>query len=263
MTPPPLFIDRRGDGPRTLVALHGLSGSHRTWDPIVDALPDDVTLLRVDLPGYADSPAPERWDLDAVCEQVVAGLDARGVSTFELVGTCSGALVALSLAQRVPQRVEALSLLEAFAWVPWYFAVFVTPVLGPVAYYSTFANPVGRWITARSLRRVGDGNTDLAEGFARIDVGVPLRYLRMVCALGDWRTFSDVRVPVRLTWGERSFAAVTDGVSRWQELWPDAPGTPIAGAGHLPVEENPDAAAAFVFAPWPAATRAASSATAP
>lgn len=245
-----LFVERRGDGPRTIVALHGLSGSHRTWDPVVDALPEDVTLLRLDLPGYAASPAPDRWDMDAVCADVLAALDEHGVGRFELVGTCSGALIALSVAQRAPERVQALSLLEAFAWVPWYFAVFVTPVLGPVAYYSTFANPVGRWITARSLRGVGDGTTDLAEGFGEGDVSVPLRYLRMVCGLRDWRTFADVRAPVRLAWGERSFSAVTDGVARWRELWPDAPGTVIAGAGHLPVQENPSAAAAFVFAPW-------------
>ena len=42
----------------TLVFLHGLGNSGRTWDEVAAKLPDDINLVIVDLLGFGDSPQP-------------------------------------------------------------------------------------------------------------------------------------------------------------------------------------------------------------
>lgn len=42
---------RRGRG-HPLLLIHGLGGSHRSWDPVIDVLTANRDVLAVDLPGF-------------------------------------------------------------------------------------------------------------------------------------------------------------------------------------------------------------------
>ena len=54
-----LAFERRGDGP-ALVLLHPLGADRRAWDPVVDRLARERTVVTVDLPGFgASSPLPD------------------------------------------------------------------------------------------------------------------------------------------------------------------------------------------------------------
>ena len=48
---------RRGSGP-VILLLHGLGCDHRTWEPVIDALARDFTVIAPDLLGHGESDKP-------------------------------------------------------------------------------------------------------------------------------------------------------------------------------------------------------------
>jgi len=104
-----LSHDRTGSGPAVLL-LHSTVCDRRMWDPQVGALAAaGWQVVRCDLPGFGETPAPDR-PVDTAAE--VAGLlDALGIGPAAVVGSSGGGAVALELAARWPHRVTALALL--------------------------------------------------------------------------------------------------------------------------------------------------------
>ena len=46
-----LHVGRWGDGPKVVVAAHGITGNHRSWQAVARALDPDVSLIAPDLRG--------------------------------------------------------------------------------------------------------------------------------------------------------------------------------------------------------------------
>jgi pimeloyl-ACP methyl ester carboxylesterase len=245
-----IHLDRYGFGDEMYAALHGWGGSTLTFAPLVPYIPDSASLYAADLPGYGRSPrpavTPTAEDVAAAVAREIARLPGRGVT---LVGNCSGAIFALLAASQQVSRVTRLVLIDPFAFVPWYFRVFINPTIGRYAYYSTFANPIGRWLTNASLRANRAADTHLTASFRQIDHEVSLQYLAMLAAVGDISRFRSLDLPVDIVYGERTFGAVRRSLDEWQVVLPHARLWKIDGAGHLPIEEAPGRVAAIVFGP--------------
>jgi pimeloyl-ACP methyl ester carboxylesterase len=241
-----MFVKQYGSGPDVYVGLHGWSGDHRTFDPMLPFLPDRATFYAVDLPGCGESAPPHNWTLADVSREISGALDpcSRPVT---LVGNCIGALFGIHAAMDRPEAVARLVLIDAFAEWPWYFRVFTTPVWGKYAYASTFANPLGRWITNCSLvsRRAPDSN--LTEGFARVNHDVALHYLNILREFRSPGEFAPLALPVDIVFGARSFRAVRQSAAVWREVWPWARSWELEGACHLPIREASAAVSEIVF----------------
>lgn len=85
----------------TLVFLHFLGGSGRTWSPVIAALGNQVRHLTIDLPGFGDA-APEPGS--SVAEMVAAvgaKIRAAGPTSWLLVGHSMGCKVACVLAREI------------------------------------------------------------------------------------------------------------------------------------------------------------------
>lgn len=97
----------------TLVFLHGIGNSGRTWDEVAEKLPDDVNVIILDLLGFGDSPKPGWAVYDAptqaraIAKTLISVLALRNVI---LVGHSMGALVAVEVAKRYPLLVRSLVL---------------------------------------------------------------------------------------------------------------------------------------------------------
>lgn len=104
-----LSHDVAGDGP-VLVLLHSGVCDRRMWDAQWPALIDGgYRLVRCDLRGFGETPAPDRPHSDA--EDVLALLDGLGIARAAVVGASYGGQVALEIAARWPDRVRAMVLL--------------------------------------------------------------------------------------------------------------------------------------------------------
>ncbi len=228
-----MFIERIGSGDRHYVGIHGWSGDHRTFLPLVNDMPSDITFWCLDLPGCGRSSAPARWTLDAIVDEVARAIPRP----MTVIGNCSGAIPSLLLAQRAPEKVARLVLIDAFAAWPWYFRVFTSPGIGRYAYRSTFANPVGRWITNLSLKNRRRSDTHLTQGFAATDHAVTYRYLTLLREAGEAERFKDLDMPIDIVYGERTFQAVRESAAIWKRMWPHANTWRLPGAGHLPILE--------------------------
>lgn len=241
-----IHAERYGSGGDVFVGIHGWGGSHRTFAPLAPYVPPSASLLAIDLPGYGRSSWTPVRSAAAIAEQVEAFVAAVASPRVTLVGNCSGAI--LSLLARTA-AVSRLVLVDPFAFLPWYFKVFVHPTFGRIAYHSTFANPAGRWLTNLSLRNRRTADSDLTGSFRKVDHAVSLRYLELLAAVDGIEQFRAIDVPIDIAYGARTFHAVKQSGAQWQALWPHARTFPLQKAGHLPIEEAPEDLARIIFTP--------------
>lgn len=65
---------KRGQG-KPLLLLHGIGGSWRSWNPIIDGLAAQREVIAIDLPGHGQTPAlTGENSLYTLADAVVAGL---------------------------------------------------------------------------------------------------------------------------------------------------------------------------------------------
>jgi lipase len=95
-----------------VLAIHGITGSHRAWPYVADALPQ-FRIIAPDLRGRGRSnhlPAP--FGMEQHAEDCAAVLDALGVDRALVIGHSMGAFVATTFAAKHPTRTEALLLVD-------------------------------------------------------------------------------------------------------------------------------------------------------
>jgi pimeloyl-ACP methyl ester carboxylesterase len=244
-----IHAQRHGSGENTFVGVHGWGGSHRTFAPLVPHVPPGASLHAVDLPGYGRSPWSPVDAASDIAGQLAAFIGRLDGPPVTVVGNCSGAILGLLAYEMIPSRIRRFVLIDPFAFLPWYFKVFVHPSFGRLAYHSTFANPLGRWAANLSLKNRRAADSDLTGSFRDVDHAVSLRYLELLDRIDGIERFRLVGVPVDIAYGGRTFAAVKESVEMWRALWPQARTWPLAAAGHLPIEEAPAEIARIMFDP--------------
>jgi len=99
-------------GPPVLL-VHGFPLDHRMWLAAAAALPGEHPVLAVDLPGTPghDRPLPAP-SIEASADVVAEALAQAGVARAVVVGMSMGGYVALALADRHPELVAALGLVD-------------------------------------------------------------------------------------------------------------------------------------------------------
>src|SRR5687768_17554434 len=101
-----------GEGPRTIVLLHGLLLSKRMHGPLAEDLAERGNrVITLDLLGHGRSDRPtEMWNygMPFFARQVVALLDHLGIDEAVLLGTSLGANVALETAVLAPDRLRGM-----------------------------------------------------------------------------------------------------------------------------------------------------------
>ncbi|WP_035841526.1 alpha/beta fold hydrolase [Kitasatospora azatica] len=85
------------------------------YGALIVALGPDVDAVAKELELYATDEPPADYSLDTEVAGLLREADARGWDTFHLVGYSGGGASALAVAQRHPERLASLALLEP-AW---------------------------------------------------------------------------------------------------------------------------------------------------
>lgn len=100
-----------GDGPATILFLHGLGGDWSNHTPQLDEFGSDYRCVSWTMPGFGDSPALSALTWSALADSAVALLDAVGADSATVVGLSMGGYVAQQVALDHPDRVNGLVLI--------------------------------------------------------------------------------------------------------------------------------------------------------
>ena len=102
-----------------VLALHGVTGHGLRWDRLArDGLPDH-RIVAVDLRGHGRSSWEPPWGIEQHVEDLIDTIELHRLDRVALLGHSFGGLLATHLAQRAPERVQRMALLDpAIALAP-------------------------------------------------------------------------------------------------------------------------------------------------
>ncbi len=105
-----------GEGTKTLVLLHGFLENSSMWKAIVNEFSNDVKIICIDLLGHGKSECLGYvHTMEEIAESVQAVLLEEKVSEAVFVGHSMGGYVALALAEKHPEIIGKLCLLNSTA----------------------------------------------------------------------------------------------------------------------------------------------------
>jgi len=114
-----------GDGPATVILLHGFAETSRMWRPIIPTLAEKFTVIAPDLPGIGDSSIPDKIDMLEAAKQIHDLVRSLKIDKARVVGHDIGLMVAYAYAAQFPGETEKLAVMDAFlpgvpGWEPIY-----------------------------------------------------------------------------------------------------------------------------------------------
>ncbi len=245
-----------GSGP-VLLLIHGMAGTHATWEPVIEPLAQRHTVIALDLPGHGASEAGAGdYSLGSLAAGLRDLLVKLGHERATLVGHSLGGGIAMQFAYQFPEITERLVLVSSGGLGPE-----VNPVLRAAAlpganlFIAATAAPgrVAGAALARGLATVGlQPSADVAEfarGYASLaDArrrGAFLATLRAVVGTDGQRVDAGDRlyltggVPVLIIWGRRDRIIPVTHAEHAHQAIPDSRLEIFDTAGHMPQLELP------------------------
>jgi esterase len=110
-TPAGLHYQSFGSGP-PLVILHGLFGCRHNWYPVARALADRFRVLAVDQRNHGGSFHAEPLDYDQLAGDLLRFMDDLALPQAALLGHSMGGKAALQFADRHPERVARMVIVD-------------------------------------------------------------------------------------------------------------------------------------------------------
>lgn len=233
----------RQDGSRhapALLLIHGSASSTRSWDQLVPLLTGVHHVIRVDLLGHGRSAKPDGgYEISEQARRVGETLDRLGVDETIVVGHSSGGYAATALAERRPELVTALALINTGPSLD----AFIAP---------NFALDPSQWPpTDEQLRQLA------STGFGRADFPVPTELLDEVRAMTYHsltrtmgasleylkrqaipRRLAVVAKPLLVVYGEQDRRWRPSDFDDYRAV-PGARVEKLTGVGHTPIIEDP------------------------
>ena len=228
---------------------------HRTLSPIADA---GFRAIAIDLRGHGLSDKPEDdalYTTDAFLRHLTEALDALDLVRPSIVGHSMGGALAVHLALRERQRVQALVLLSAVGFGVAH-AADVGRLLSPSWVTPLTRAALRRWVIAAGLHlvygpsmRVDEQNVDEYWAPSQFSGFVPA--MRALLHGFRWSRFTHEE----MAGIEAPCLLVRGGCDRVVQAPPSGWATPsacrelvIPEAGHLPHDESPDGVNAAIIA---------------
>ena len=246
-----------------LVLLHGQPGLGAEWKQVQARLPTQIRAIAPDRPGHGSSPLAG-GGMDVNSAAVLAELDARGIERAVLVGHSYGGGVALNVAARAPERVEAVILIASVGpdCLTGWDRLLAAPVTGPVC--ALFAWQLTPWFARLRLRRIARrlGSENAVQRYVNWFIWGYTRWEHGSL----WRTFlteqralvrgadhlasvaASVQVPVLLVSDPNDTMVPFRTTVALSKSLPDARVHLVEGAGHHLPMRAPDRVAAEIVA---------------
>lgn len=109
-----ISFDTRGEGEPALVFVHGWSNNRTVWDAQVSHFSEKYKVIAVDLPGFgASGNNRQKWTMASFGEDVATVVNKLDIDQVVLVGFSMGAPVVVESANRMPDHVIGLVLVDS------------------------------------------------------------------------------------------------------------------------------------------------------
>lgn len=252
------YLERGDPEAEPLVLLHGYPANHLCWRHQIEPLAAGHRVLALDWVGWGASERrlDLRFDYETEVARLGRALDALGLEATNLIAHDYGGFLSLGFAERNPDRVLRLALLNTRAHASfgprWYATFAVNSLLGRLPLQGVLARvlPLATLIRGglRSEVRRGIIPTAVLESYTGW-VATPTGRRWLLHFSGDYsvrvrpelaRRLPAVRCPTAVVWGARD-KYLRAAIAR--ELAAGIPGaelTMVDGAGHFVMEEAPD-----------------------
>jgi pimeloyl-ACP methyl ester carboxylesterase len=257
----PVFFHRAPATGAPALCLHSVPTSSDDWRELLGATGG----VAPDLPGFGRSGKAGNLDysLDGYADFVQRFLDLLELERVRVVGHGWGAAIGLVFAQRHPERVERLALIDAipllapFTW-PRIVAPWRRPVLGELVMGSVNRRLLGRTLRAGSTTPEAWPDAKVKAVWEQFDQGTQraiLKLHRSVDAPGLARAgagLGELTQPALVIWGERDPWLAPSLADAYAARLPNATLIRVPDAGHWPWLDQPallDQLQAFVTGP--------------
>jgi pimeloyl-ACP methyl ester carboxylesterase len=250
---------RRGGTGQKILLIHGLAGSSKTWDDVIPLVTPYADVIAVDLLGHGESAKPTGdYSLGAFASGLRDFLSILGVESVTIVGHSFGGGVAMQLAYQHPHLVDRLVLVGSGGLgreVSWLLRLLTLP---GAEYVMPFAFPkpivdratdVGRHLGRRNIRspklaEMWRAYSSLAgatnrKAFVRTMRGV-IEPTGQTVNASD-RLYLAAHVPTMIVWGDQDGMIPVSHAHAAHELIPTSRLEIMAGVGHFPHVEQPEA----------------------
>ncbi|MEM4780811.1 MAG: alpha/beta fold hydrolase [Halalkalicoccus sp.] len=247
----------RGSG-EPLLLIHGLGGSWRTWEPILDDLAAEREVVAIDLPGHGGTPHPAgETSMETLVDAVADFLETQGLAGVDVAGNSMGARLVLELARR-GEVGSTVALAPGGFWEGWeryFFYATIAPsirlvrALQPVMDELT-ASAVGRTLLLAQLSaRPWDLSGDVAGEELRTFAETPVfDELVNELAFGPAQAGTDsTSESVVIGWGRKDRLTLVRQARRAKERFPDARWYWFEDAGHYPHWDAPEEATRLIL----------------
>jgi len=245
-----------------LVLLHTVRTQAEHFRHLIPRLQDRYTVYALDLPGMGHSEivpgaSYEEPAMRAAVKRLLTRLDLRDVT---LVGESMGAVLALTTAADMPERVRSVMAINPYdyrdgiARSSLLARLIVTGVLAPVI-GPILAGVEPRPIMSAVLRGGLGDKTALREDYVDELLQVGRRpgystvarsvYASLPGYIAARSRYAEVKAPIHFVYGEKDWSRASDRQAN-KLLLPAARFTQVSDAGHFIVLERPDVAAALL-----------------
>jgi len=245
----PMHYIERGTGPNAAVLIHGFLGHTYSFRHLIPELANDHRVVAVDLKGFGYSGRLKKSDhsLTEQARLVVRLLDALGIDRASIVGHSMGGEVAMRTAATFPDRVERVVLAASVSGdrLP---SLPVTPLIKPFLWL--FGRIFGRRIFRRQFYDQSKATKEALDAYRR-----PIRikgtgdavYQLLRDGQREKRVdHSRINQPVLIVWASQERILPRWVLARLRKHFPRAEVITIDRAGHLLLEEQPEASNAAI-----------------
>jgi len=247
-----MYYEKTGKG-KPLLLIHGLGGSTRSWDPIIQDLAEKREVIRIDLPGFGKTPPLHgRTSIGTLTDVIIDFLEHHKLLGIDVVGTSMGARLVLELARRGGVVGAVISLDPGGFWQGW----------EKHAFYSSIKASIGliRLIHPRipQILRKPLGRRLLLLQFSakpkNLDPEIPIKELNDYVQAKSFDELLKNLVygekqqglpkgtldkPLIIGWGKKDYVCLPRQAYRALDVFPDATLHWFENCGHFPHWDNP------------------------
>jgi pimeloyl-ACP methyl ester carboxylesterase len=239
-----------GQGPTTLLLVHGTAASLHTWEDWTKELEKEFQVISLDIPAYGlTGPHPERsYKVDDYVNFLAAFAKQLELDSFSLAGNSLGGLIAWNYAATHPDQVKNLILVD-----PSGMSKKDPSSLAFRLAKNSFSSKFLRYVTPKSLFEKSLKEVYFDE--SKLKPAVLNRYYELGLRTGNRQAFIDrantkqnidlsrlqsIQSPTLIMWGKEDAWIPVAHAAQFQTGIPNAKVLIYENAGHIPMEEIPD-----------------------